>query len=289
MRWLLALLLFAVAPGDSAAALDEPVPVEVRAGTSPFAMSAASGLAEHPLIRLVAEGFAADTTGTIRQCDMARRHCTNELPVRFDQHGEADVLYLFRSEVCGAERCLLEVLDGQTSGFVETVPGPSAAPALELRVDPTRSIRAGQRLVLTVPGPPAGARGDLEAQLCPASLDPLTRCTRLADVSSGRAETTLTPGDVARCQADGCRVALFVDDQPVRSRTVLLDVVRGSAVDYDRRRVAAGTAAALVLLALAAALVRRTDWRPPSQAASAELDDAAYADLDAEAAAFVDR
>ena len=94
---------------------------------------------------------------------------------------------------------------------------------------------------------------------------------------------------MARCQADGCLVALFAGDQPLRSNTVLLGVVHGGAVDYDRRRVAAGGGAALLLVALATVLVRYTDWRPRLQAEAAELDDVPYADLDAEAASFVDR
>ncbi len=291
MRWLLGLLLIAAAltPQRAATAVDEPVPVEVWADTNPFTMSAVGGLADNPLLRIAAKAFAADTTGTIRQCDIALGRCDNELPVRFDQHGEADVLYLVRAEFCGTQRCLVEVRDGQDSGFVETVLGARATPTLTLRVDPANNVRAGQSLALRIPELALDARSDVQARLCPASLDRIARCAPLAAVTAGDANAALTPGDVARCQADGCLVALFAGDQPLRSNTVLLGVVRGGAVDYDRRRVAAGGGAALLLVALAAMLVRYTDWRPRLQAETAALDDVPYADLDAEAASFVDR
>ena len=153
MRWLLGLVLIAAAltPQRAATAVDEPVPVEVRADTNPFTMSAVGGLADNPLVRIAAKAFAADTTGTIRQCDIALGRCDNELPVRFDQHGEADVLYLVRAEFCGTQRCLVEVRDGQDSGFVETVLGARATPTLTLRVDPANNVRAGQSLALRIP------------------------------------------------------------------------------------------------------------------------------------------
>ena len=55
---------------------------------------------------------------------------------------------------------------------------------------------------------------------------------------------------------------------------------------YETERLTVGLALAGGLVAAAAVVLARTDWSPPGEADSRSIDDAAYADLDAEAAAF---
>jgi hypothetical protein len=56
--------------------------------------------------------------------------------------------------------------------------------------------------------------------------------------------------------------------------------------EYDANRLAAGLGLALLLVAIAAGLIRRTDWSAVGEAAAPEIDDAEYADLDAIIAAL---
>ena len=72
----------------------------------------------------------------------------------------------------------------------------------------------------------------------------------------------------------------------VRVAPVALSFASPPGADYTAGRVAAGLAVALALVAVAAHLVRRTDWSPVGEEAAPEIDDADYADLDAIVAAL---
>jgi hypothetical protein len=120
-----------------------------------------------------------------------------------------------------------------------------------------------------------------------------TRCTAVGppiDRARGGPPTTATfelPAGLERaCRDQPCALTARWEGQLLRADTLGIAVEEPNAiVRYDQRRLAAGVAVALVLLAAAAVCWRRTDWSPPRSASGAEIDDAVFADLDAEAAA----
>jgi hypothetical protein len=56
--------------------------------------------------------------------------------------------------------------------------------------------------------------------------------------------------------------------------TAALVVAVGAVVTYDPARLVIGLGVAIALLVVAGWLVRTTDWHPPSEADTPELDDA---------------
>jgi hypothetical protein len=71
-----------------------------------------------------------------------------------------------------------------------------------------------------------------------------------------------------------------------RAPIVPVDFAAPPGAAYERTRLLLGLAAAVILLAVAAAMLRRTDWSAVGEEAAPELDDAEYADLDAIVAAL---
>ena len=71
-----------------------------------------------------------------------------------------------------------------------------------------------------------------------------------------------------------------------RAPVVPISFAAPPGATYDSTRLVIGLGFALLLLAIAAALLRRTDWSPVGEAAAPEIDDAEYADLDAIIAAL---
>ena len=72
------------------------------------------------------------------------------------------------------------------------------------------------------------------------------------------------------------------------ARPVALDFRTTPAARYATGRLLLGLAAASALLVTAGLLIRSGDWSPPTEADASSIDDVPFADLDAEAEAFVE-
>ena len=88
--------------------------------------------------------------------------------------------------------------------------------------------------------------------------------------ASGAASVTVTAGE--RCSRCGIRVT----GAGARDVFVPVRFVAPPGVTYDAAQVALGLGAAALLLLVAGFIVRRTDWRPPTEAATPEMDAVAW-------------
>ena len=71
-----------------------------------------------------------------------------------------------------------------------------------------------------------------------------------------------------------CGVTVVVGPGFVAAPTAPITFSTGPGVAYDRDRVIPGVAIALVLVAAAVVIARRTDWAKPTEADTPQLDDA---------------
>jgi hypothetical protein len=255
------------------------------------------GLHDGAVVRLRPDGFAADRTGTIRQCVVDRAlRCHDPFPVRFDQHGQADVQFQLRlgwpaggdtARCTSSQRCVLEVSDGDDVAYLDTAFGDGVQADVRLELPDGAVVRSGRATPVRVGGQvPDGAR----LAIC-RDLGALpSRCTTVGPAlgrSPGGPATTVAfalPAPLERaCSNRECTLTASWDGRPLRADALAVTVQDVTAVDYDPRRVVAGLVAAAALVAGAAVCWRRTDWSAPRSASGAEIDDAAFADLDAEA------
>ena len=107
----------------------------------------------------------------------------------------------------------------------------------------------------------------------------------------GGPSSSIEPGRVgterAPCfRGDDCGISVASRDVFARAPVVPISFAAPPGADYDPTRLALGLGLAVLLLAIAAVLIRRTDWSAVGEAAAPEIDDAEYADLDAIIAAL---
>ena len=266
-------------------------------------------LAPSTVLTIGAHNLEADTTGTVRQCvDGARHRCGNRLAVRSDSSGRATFQYLVTAEAVAdgdepcrldGPRCTIELTVGAASIVVDTVFVDEAPPPGRLEVTPHRDLEVGDTVTITATGFPPGV--DLGATVCVAPATTGNRCGAPAPVipmtvgPDGRASARMTL-DVAEVGADRvacgreatCRVVVSSDRSFARARPVALTFRSAPSARYSTGRLLFGLAAASALLVTAGFLIRSGDWNPPTEADASSIDDAAFADLDAEAEAFIE-
>ncbi len=266
-------------------------------------------LAPSTVLTIRAHNLESDTTGTVRQCvEGARQRCGNRLAVRSDSSGRASFQYLVTAEaVAGGDdacrldgpRCTIELAVGDAFITVDTVFVDEAPPPGRLDVSPRRDLEVGDTVTVTATGFPPGV--DLEATVCVAPATTGHRCGPPAPVipmtvgADGGASARMTL-DVAAVGADRvacgrqtiCRVVVSSDQAFARARPVGLSFRPTPSARYSTGRLIFGLAAASALLVTAGFLIRSGEWSPPTEADASSIDDAAFADLDAEAEAFVE-
>jgi hypothetical protein len=248
------------------------------------------------VLRITAFGFTPHATGAVQQCTADR--CTNAFPVVFDAGGHARFQYQLdvpgardaRGSECRAHAppCAVHVSDGDRDAFAVTVFREVAPPPRRVVLlvdDPDGRVRNGASVRLHVEG--FAPRERLRAVLCAA---PATHGTRRCG----------TPGPVAAFAVDAAgtgATSLVVDEGPVgssgarcdrHSRCGIVVLSGGGRVPgpvvpivfaaepgarYEAGRLAGGLTLAVVLGLAAVVLVRRTDWRQPSEADTPELDE----------------
>lgn len=296
------------------AAQDEPVAtrlVDVRAEPDQAAAvpKIVDRLAPNTVLTVRAVGFPADRTATVRQCVVGdRRHCANEIRVRFDHDGTATFQYLItdvigstvgdgRCRLADASLCTVEIRVGGSVATIDTVFVDIAPPAGTIEVSPADGIEIGRELTVTATGFPADTH--LGVTICAAPAHRGPRCgspgpeLQLTTDATGAASGLMVL-ETARVGSDGvacgrrtiCRVVVSSDALGVRAQPVTLEFRESPGADYDRGRVGAGLLLALAFVAAAVSLVRRTDWAAPPEADGSPIDEAEFADLDREAELF---
>ena len=293
--------------------LGPEVAIEADGGeTFPVSYDVADGLGPATVLRMRVTGFEPFARATAKQCAESRAElCGNALSVQFDADGAAEFQYLVTDDFLGSlpvpGRCradaaactvVVRALIGNRHGQIQTVFGDTVSPAGRISVTPAVGLSLeGETVTVDVTDYPPGA--ELTAMLCAAPDATGARCgapgpTAPLVVSrngTGRTELAITPGPVgaerAPClRGDDCGVSVASAEVFARAPVVPITFAAPPGAAYDSTRLVIGLGIALFLLAIAAALLRRTDWSPVGEAAAPEIDDAEYADLDAIIAAL---
>lgn len=265
----------------------------------------ADGLAPATVLEISARGFPPGSVGTVAQC-IVGAGCHEALPVRFDDDGNARFQYLVAEDVtdqpggarcrAGDPRCTVDLRVEGTTVQIDTLFGDEAPDPGTLTVDPSASLRPGDRVDLHGQGFPPGAQ--LRLRPCADGSDDERRCappfpeSGMTVDGAGRFTTDLVvpaavgEDRVACDRTTTCLVRTEADDVGVWARPLVLDYAAAPGADYQSGRVVAGLAIGALAAAIGLWLVRTTDWRPPAEADGSLIDDAPFADLDAEAEAF---
>jgi hypothetical protein len=254
------------------------------------------------VLRLRVAGFPPFALARAEQCTSGA--CGNQTAVQFREDGTAELQYLVVDDFLGSARgrcradaapcsIVIEEVDGDARAEITTVFGEALPPTGRLTVHPTTGLDAGDQLSVELDGFRSGT--EVEVVLCaaPATRGP-ERCGEPGPVvpvtigDDGTATATLAAGissvgtERVTCgRGSGCAVAVRSATAFVRASQVPLRFAAPPGADYDTPRLLFGLATAVLLLLGAAVLVRRTDWSAIGEEAAPEIDDAAYADLDA--------
>lgn len=248
------------------------------------------GLAGASVLRVTATGFVPDSTGEVRQCTGSATgpvRCRDRFPVRFDGTGAARFQYLVSPDrACGrGAECLLRLrgADDRTA-VVPLVFGARVPTVPTLAVTPQRGLEDGEVVQVSVSGLAPRSRAQV-VQCVPPGLPVAERCGAPGPVvplvagadGRGSATFTVSVGEVGSgrhpCRRGSrCGVALVSDGALVRAPIVAVGFSAGAGASYDVDRMALGFGAAALLLALAAWLIRTTDWREPSEASTPAMD-----------------
>jgi hypothetical protein len=233
------------------------------------------------VIVLGLNGFAPDTTGTIAQCvyrDGGLTSCGNFFGVRFDATGTARAQYQVSlaglSSPCSSyiRPCTIVVDDhhGRRAVGATIFGRPLPAPGV-ITVSPAIGIRRGERVTVAVSGYPPGV--DVFVARCtPSGTWVPLACTRL---DSDQTMTVAADGSahtVVDARGSASRLAVLSEDVWARATVVRLTFREPAGPSLATRQTVLALAVTVALLAIAAWLGLRTDWRAPSEAATAELD-----------------
>ncbi|MET0895995.1 MAG: neocarzinostatin apoprotein domain-containing protein [Acidimicrobiia bacterium] len=256
------------------------------------------------VLRVYAVGFEALVRGEIEQCVSTTNgvaRCGNRFPVQFDENGNARFQYLVgdhyldpggRRPTCepGVTSCVLRLTDGATTATVHLVFGDTAVRTRVTVTPRPDHLEPGQSVVVALTGFVPGER--VRVTTCAAPATSGTRaCGAPAPVAhvqvgaDGTASTRLVVDDTRvgstyrRCVRGGrCAIVVQGTATPATVPPIEVSFAAGAGASYDREQVALGFAAAFLLLVVAVFLIRRTDWRKPSEAETPEMDAAVLVD-----------
>lgn len=255
-------------------------------------------LADDTVVPVTASGFVPDTDGTVAVCHNAPfgpTRCSGPFPVRFDGAGIARFQYLVAREGAGRcgpdDGCVLAVtgIDDRL-GAVSIVFAAAALAPGWVTVSPQTGLQDDQAVRVALTGFPPGARVQL-TQCVPPGQPVAERCGAPGPVApltvgeDGRASATfrVRAGSVGSghhsCQRGRmCALSVIMADGAVGAPVVPITFSAGRGASYHAGRLTIGLLVATVLAGLATWLVRTTDWREPSEAATPELDAASFGD-----------
>ena len=256
----------------------------------------AAELARRSVLRITASGFDPSAYGLVEQC--TRDRCTNSFPVVFSELGSARIQYLVRDRIesaggavstcrAGEPPCVVRLRTETDTAFLTTVFGDVAPTPRRVSVMPSARDLVGEAGVTVVAyGFTPGAR--VHATMCAApDTGGSQRCGAPSPVASftiasdgtGRTLLVIRGGRVgsegAECGRDTpCGIVVQEDASEVPAPVVPVAFAAGPSARYETARVLLGLALGCGLFAVALFLVRRTDWRKPTEADTPELDGA---------------
>jgi hypothetical protein len=225
------------------------------------------GLVDDDVLDVAVSDGEPDARGHVSQCRRAPNGfiaCTNRYPVQFGDRGDARFQYrLVDPGRCSAtDACVLVVTDddGARRAIARLVFNDEAPPPPTVSVTAPGPVVQGDDVRIDVGGAPPAA--SVQVAYC----DP--RCaapTRVIADANGNASVTIKVG--APCAE--CRIAVIAG---VHETSVDVPFAAAPRPRYDPRRIAVCAAVALALSIIAGRVWRSTDWAPPSEAATPELD-----------------
>jgi hypothetical protein len=261
-----AVAMFAAGDADDGDRVVRLTAVDAADGGSPPA-PIVDGLVDGDVLDIAVSDGEPDARGHVSQC---RRKpygftgCTNRYPVQFGDSGDARFQYrLVDPGRCAAtEACVVVVADGDFArpAIARLVFNDEAPPPPTVSITAPGPVVQGDDVRIDVVGASPGT--DVQVAYCRPRCGASTRVVADAD---GNASVSIKVG--APC--DECRVAVIAG---VHETSVDVPFAAAPRPRYDLRRIAAAAAVALTLLIIAGRIRRTTDWAPPSEAATPELD-----------------
>ena len=261
----LATPLIAALIGMPAADDDDRRPVTVRSGPVDQVIDdTVDNLEDGDVLAIVVTDGEPGARGSVRQCRLGTdgvTGCHNSYPILFDDDGIATFQYQLRDRgTCGADAiCVVVASTDDEIAMAFTVFGEEARPPPTVRLTPRGPLQPGSTVHVQasglIPGAPA------QAAFCDEA------CARAERAVAGPDGTVRFDVDVA----GPCRCTIVVVGGATVTRTALTFVPAPSA-RYDTWRLVAGLAACVAFLLVAWRLITTTDWRPPSEAATPELE-----------------
>jgi hypothetical protein len=218
------------------------------------------------LVVRVTDGVA-NASGRVQQCRLTADgvdRCTNAFPVLFDGDGAAAFQYqLVDPGGCGSTNTCVVVVadeDGERAAFAFTFFGTDAPPPPQVALSPRGPYEPGDRVQVEVSSlrPGSAARVAFCAEECGGE-------SRITAGDDGTARATVVVGE--RCR--DCGVVVVTGSGRTR---VGVEFTSLPAPELDPPRLVGGLAVAAALLLLAWRIIVSVDWRPPSEAATPELD-----------------
>ena len=235
-----------------------------------------AGIAMAPVLDRLADGDVldvtvtdgvADTRGTVRQCVRTlggATGCVNAFPVQFGDRGDARFQYrLVDTGRCGpAGSCVLVVddADGTRRALAHTVFGAPAPPAPVVTISPAGPFEQGAEVRVDIDTLAPGAR--IQVGYCDPECGLFTRV--VAD-PQGRVTTSVVIGP----DCERCGIAVIGGSH---ASLTAVPFAPSRQPGYETRRLTIGLLVAAALLVAAWRIVATVDWRPPSEAATPELD-----------------
>jgi hypothetical protein len=258
--WIAALI------GVPAGGEDDRHEVTLRAGPADeVIVTTVDDLDDGDVLSILVMDGVSGSRGTVRQCRLGTdgvSGCHNSYPVLFDEDGRATFQYQVRDPgTCGADAtCVVFATSGDESAMAFTVFGEPAPPPPTVRLSPAGPLEPDSSVHVEARGLPPGTTA--QAAFCAADCD---RAERAVVDANGTAQFDV---DVR----GPCRTCVIVVvGAASASRTPLTFEALPSA-RYDTWRLLAGLVSCAVFLLVAWWLVANVDWRPPSEAATPELE-----------------
>jgi hypothetical protein len=282
--------------------------------TFPTSYDVADRLRPESVLTVYALGFEPFARASARQCTTIRMRglrCANQIPVQIDADGEARFQYLvtadFLPDAPDPDRCranatpctiVVDAFDDGGRGEIQTIFSDELPPAGSIRVSRTTGLSLdGETVTVEVHDYPVGA--EVTAMLCAAPDASGSRCGAPGPTAplvvgrdgAGSTELVIEPGPVGERRAacargDDCGISVVSDEVFARAPVVPITFAAPPGATYDPTRLLLGLLIAVVLVAIAAWLIVRSDWSAVGEAAAPEIDNAEYADLDAIIAAL---
>lgn len=223
-------------------------------------------LEDGDVLRVFVDGGLSGASGAVHQCIRTADRfsaCSNGFQVQFGHDGSAAFQYQIEDPgICGVTGSCALVVDDADGGvaYALMVFGASAPTPPDVALSPVGPYSQGETVQVAVASLVPGAAMSV------AFCDP--RCGMFSNAVAG-ADGTATASVIIGSRCDDCGIAVISG-----AREVLVDV-KFSALPtprYSPTRLVIGLSIAAALLLAAWWLIATVDWRPPSEAATPELD-----------------